>query len=106
VDDQPCADGRRVAIAELDHLFELVGRVDVQQRKRNRSWKKRLLRQAQQDRRVLADRVQHHRALELGDDLAHDVDTFGFERPQMIGGRGRIRGFCQVFGQIEGHAHG
>ena len=33
----------------------------------------RLLRQAQQDRRVLADRVEHHRPLELGHDLADDV---------------------------------
>ena len=37
VDDQPRADLGRVAIAELDHLAELVGRVDVQQRERNRA---------------------------------------------------------------------
>ncbi len=34
VDDQPRADLGRVAIAELDHLAELVGGVDVQQRER------------------------------------------------------------------------
>ena len=35
-------------------------------------------------RRVLADRVEHHRPLELGDDLAHDVDALGFERAQVV----------------------
>ena len=80
VDDEPRADRRGVAVAELDHLPELVGRVDVQQRERNRPGIERLLRQPQQDRRVLADRVQHHRPLELGDDLAHDVDALGLER--------------------------
>ena len=71
-------------VAELDHLAELVGRVDVQQRERNRTRMERLLRQAQQDGRVLADGVEHHRAFELGDDLADDVDAFRFERPQMV----------------------
>ena len=47
---------------------------------------KRLLRQPQQDRRVLADRIQHHRPLELGDDLAHDVDALGLERAQVVRG--------------------
>ena len=37
VDDQPGADLGRVAVAELDHLAELVGGVDVQQRERNRA---------------------------------------------------------------------
>ena len=55
-----------VPVAELDHLAELVGRVDVQQRERNRPGIERLLRQPQQHRRVLADRVEHHRPLELG----------------------------------------
>ena len=80
----------RVAIAELDHLAELVGGVDVQQRKRNRPRVERLLRQPQQHRRVLADRVQHHRPLELGDHLAHDVDALGLERPQMVVARRRV----------------
>ena len=73
-----------VAVAELDHLAELVGRVDVQQRERNRARIERLLRQPQQHRRVLADRVEHHRPLELGDHLAHDVDALGLERAQVV----------------------
>ena len=52
----------------------------------------RLLRQPKQDRRVLADRVEHHRAFELGDDLADDVDAFRLERPQMVELRRRARG--------------
>ena len=73
-----------VVVAELDHLAELVGGVDVQQREGNRAGIERLLRQPQQDRRVLADRVEHHRPLELGDHLPHDVDALGFERPQVV----------------------
>jgi hypothetical protein len=37
VDDQPRADFARVPVAKLDHLAELVGRVDVEQRERNRA---------------------------------------------------------------------
>ena len=87
VDDQPRADLPRVPVAELDHLAELVGRVDVQQRERNRPGVERLLRQPQQHRRVLADRIEHHRPLELGDHLAHDVDALGLERPQVVEAR-------------------
>ena len=44
----------------------------------------RLLRETEQDGRVLADGVQHHRPLELGYHFPDDVDTFGFERAQVI----------------------
>jgi hypothetical protein len=44
---------------------------------------KRFLRQPQQARGVLADGVQHHRALKLGRDLTQDVDGFGLEQAQM-----------------------
>jgi hypothetical protein len=40
---------------------------------------KRLLRQAKHHDRVLAAREQQHGALELGCDLAHDVDRFGLQ---------------------------
>jgi hypothetical protein len=92
VDDQPRADLRGVPIAELDHLAELVGGVDVKKREWNGTRVERFLRQAQQDRRVLADRIQHHRPLELGHHLAHDVDRFGLERAQM----GIVRGHYPV----------
>ena len=43
----------------------------------------RLLGQAQQHDRVLAAAEQQHRPLELGGDLAHDVDRLGLERVQV-----------------------
>ena len=92
VHDQPRADLRGVPVAEVDHLAELVGRVDVQQRERDRSGMERLLRQAQEHRRVLADRIEHHRAFELGHHLAHDVDALGLEHAQVVEGRGDGRG--------------
>src|SRR4029079_4849792 len=57
VDDETRADGLRHLIGELDHLAELVGGVDVEEREGNRAGVERLLRESKQDRRVLADRV-------------------------------------------------
>ena len=48
--DQTRADFSGVPVAELDNLAELVRRVDVQQRKRDRAGVKRLLGEPQQDR--------------------------------------------------------
>ena len=73
------ADCRAEPIAELDHLPELPGRIDVQQREGQPAGVERLLRQPQHDGGVLADRVEHHRPLELGGDLADDVDALGLE---------------------------
>jgi hypothetical protein len=56
----------------------------VQQRERDRRRVERLLREAQHYGGVFADRVEHHRPLELGRHLANDVDALGFERAQMI----------------------
>ncbi len=64
-----------VTIAELDHRPELPRRIDVQQRERQAAGVERLLREAQHDGGVLADRIEHHRPLELGGDLADDVDA-------------------------------
>ena len=70
-------------VAELDHLPELVRRVHVQQRPRRLGRIKRLQRQPQHHRRVLADRVQHHRPREFGRDFSQDVNAFRFERLQI-----------------------
>ena len=43
----------------------------------------RLLGQPEHDRAVLADGVEHHRVLELGDGFAQDVDALGLERTKM-----------------------
>ena len=70
-------------VAERDHLAELPGRVDVQERERRLRRIERLHRQVQHHRAVLADRIEHHRPLALGDDLAHDVDALGLEALKM-----------------------
>ena len=49
----------------------------------NRAGPERLLGQAQQDDRVLAAGEQQHGPLELGGDLAHDVDRLGLERVEV-----------------------
>jgi hypothetical protein len=56
----------------------------VQQRERYAAGIERLLRETQQNGGVLADRIQHHRPLEFGDDLADDMNAFGLERPQVV----------------------
>ena len=60
-------------------------------------------------RAVLADRVEHHRPLALGDGLAQDVDALGLE-PLQVGqrivvtrrppGRSRIDGVGELGRQI------
>jgi hypothetical protein len=76
----------RHALAHLVHRAELPRGVHVQQRERRPRRKERLAREMQHDRAVLADRVQHHRPLGLGDRLAQDVDAFGFEALQVVQG--------------------
>src|SRR5581483_3889441 len=69
--------------AEAVHVLELPRRVDVEERERRRRGMEGLAREVQHDRAVLADRVEHHRVLRLGDDLAHDVDRLRLEPLQM-----------------------
>jgi fructose-1,6-bisphosphatase/inositol monophosphatase family enzyme len=45
--------------------------------------KKALRARCSMHRAVLADRIEHHRLLALGDDLAHDVDALGLEALQV-----------------------
>jgi hypothetical protein len=84
VHDQPGPDCGGVPVAERDHLAELVRRVDVEQGKRDGRRVERLLCEAQHDRRVLADRIEHDRALELGHDLPDDVEALGLEQPEVV----------------------
>jgi hypothetical protein len=72
--DQPLAQLCHAPVAELDHLGEVVPRVDVHQRKRERGRAKRLLSQPQQHDRVLPTAEQQHRARQFGRHLAHHVD--------------------------------
>jgi hypothetical protein len=82
-DDQPLAQLLDAAVAELDHLGEVVAGVDVHHREREAARVEGLLGEAQQHDRVLAAREQQHRPLELRGDLAHHVDRLGLELTQL-----------------------
>ena len=67
------------AVAELEHLGEVVPRVDVQDREGNGAGRNAF--SASRSRtRSLAAAEQQHRALELRGDLAHDEDRLVLER--------------------------
>ena len=103
-DDEALAELRDAAVAELDRLGEVVARVDVHQRKRKATRPEGLLREPEQDDRVLSAREEEHRALELSRDLPHDVDRLGLERVEVreadkgVGGR-HGSGFRSKVGQ-------
>jgi hypothetical protein len=83
VHDQVEAELLRDAVAQLVHRPELPAGVDVQQRKWGQSRVESLQRDVQHRRAVLADRVEHDRVVALGNDLAHDLDAFGFQTLQV-----------------------
>ena len=66
----------RRGVAKADHVAEFPCRIDVQQRERWRRRMERLQRQTKHHRGVLADRIQHDRAIAGCDHLAHDEDGF------------------------------
>jgi 3'-phosphoadenosine 5'-phosphosulfate sulfotransferase (PAPS reductase)/FAD synthetase len=84
------ADLARHAFAQFVHGAELPRRVHVQQRERQLRGVEGLERQVQHHRAVLADRVEHHRLLALGHDLAHDLDALGLQ-PFEVGERARVQ---------------
>ena len=71
------------AVAELDRLREVVTGVDVHQRERQPRRPERTLREPQEHRGVLTAGEQQRGTLELGGDLADDVDRLGLERVEM-----------------------
>jgi hypothetical protein len=97
------AAARDERVAELVHGAELPRGVDVEQRERQRRGRERLLGQPHQHRRVLADRVQHHRPLELGHHLAQHVEALGLELAQVREARRRGRRVVQAVGSDRGH---
>ena len=76
-------------IAKSDHLAELPGGIDMQQRKRKPTGIERLLGKVQHHRAVLANRVHHHWVFALCDDLAQDVNALCFKSRKM----GQCHGF-------------
>ena len=83
VHDQGQAELLHPPVAEGDHLAELPGRVDMQQREGRPGRIEGLQREMKQDRGVLADRVEDDRFAEHRGRLAQGVDGFGFEVLQM-----------------------
>ncbi len=55
----------------------------MEQRERQRAREEGLPGKVQHHRRILADRIEHHRALRLGDGFAQDVDALGLEPVEM-----------------------
>ena len=83
MDDQIETEAGHRLVAEADHLAEFPAGIDMQQRKRQSGRIKRLLRQMQQDSRILADRIQQHRLVAGGHHLAQDENRLGFQSLQM-----------------------
>src|SRR5262249_57970843 len=76
---EPVAELRPSAVTELDHLREVVARVDVHDREGELAGAERLLGEPQEDDRVLAPGEEQHRPLALSGDLAHDVHRLRLE---------------------------
>src|SRR4051812_13234469 len=82
-DDQPLAELLHAAVAELDHLGEVVAGVDVHDRERELARPECLLGEPEQHDRVLAAGEEQHRPLELGSHLAEDVNRLRLEVVEM-----------------------
>ncbi len=78
-DHEALAELLDATVAVLDRLGEVVPGVDVHDRERELAGPERLLGEPEQDDRVLAAREEQHRTLELGRDLAEDVDGLRLE---------------------------
>src|SRR3954447_6745915 len=87
-DDQALAELLDAPVAELDHLGEVVTRVDVHDGERELAGPEGFLREAQQHDRVLAAAEEQHRLRELRADLAEDVDRLRLELVE-VGERAR-----------------
>src|SRR5262249_20473748 len=83
VHDQLRADLLGEAVAKFDHLPEFVSGIDMQQRKRQLTWIKRLLGQPDHHRGVFPDRVQHHRFPKLGCHFTENMNTLRLQHPKM-----------------------
>jgi hypothetical protein len=82
-DDQLGAELGREAVPVVEHLREVVARVHVHERERERGRPEGLAREVREDDGVLAAAEQEHGALQLRADLADDVDGLGLQRLQV-----------------------
>ena len=83
VDDEIEAELLRRLVAEVDHLAELPGGVDMHQREGRLRRIEGLHGEMQHDGRILADRIEHHRLFAFGRHLADDVDRFRLQPGKM-----------------------
>jgi hypothetical protein len=83
-DDQLQTELGGVAIAEFEHLAELVAGVNVQQGEGNWAGVKGFLREAEHHGGVFTDGVEHYRVLKLRGDLAEDVNALSLEELDVI----------------------
>ena len=83
-DDELGAKLLGAAVAELDEFWKFVAGLDVEERHGNVRGAKGFFREAQEADGILAAGKEQGGALELGGDLAHDMDRLGFEMLQMI----------------------
>jgi hypothetical protein len=72
------------SVTEGDHLAELPGRVDVQERKRERGGIEGLPSDVQEHGAVLSYRVQQYGPFTLGYDCPEDLDAFSFQVVEMV----------------------
>ena len=89
VDDQLAAEFLGATVAELDHFAKFPGRIDVEQRERQRGRIECLDGEVQQNGAVLADGIEQYRIVRGGEHLAKDVDALGFQALEM--GQGHWR---------------
>jgi len=86
-DQERLADLPEPPVAEVDHLGEVVPRVDVHHRERQPPGTEGLEREVQEHDGVLARREEQDGALPRGDDLAEDEDGLALERGEVSVGR-------------------
>src|ERR1044071_7087125 len=84
IDNQVEAEPLCRLVAESDHVPELPRRVDMHERERQWRRMKCLYRKVKHHARILANRVEHHRVLELRDHFANDLNRLGFEAFEML----------------------
>src|SRR6187402_1157385 len=77
------AETLRLAVAEGDHLAELPGGIDMEERERRLRRVERLHGEMHHDGGVLADRIEHDGMVELRHHLAHDLNAFRLELAQI-----------------------
>ena len=86
------------AVPSLIHLAKLPGRIDVQQRERQRTREEGLPGEVKHHRRILAHREKHHRARGLRHGLAQDEDALRFQAVKMRQVAGHWHRVCPLPG--------